>query len=250
MSDDPAEAAPANDPRLARAQRAWLVALQVALVLPFAVTKSCGNGDVEAFTGLGYYVSAERWAFLVALVLVVGPLLAVPWTGGRTDRAVTGLGLRAWLATLGALLAIFGPFLAFLFDDPQPRVGWWVHGVGWSLTALGYLGLTGALLVRGVPGEPTGAVSGGGPEWGGVVALLVAPLVAVALKMALEPDVVLANVLAAGAAGVAVVVPLVLAGAALVRGLRTGEAMGPTRPLWWGATGVTLLVHLAAGLAK
>lgn len=228
--------------RLPLLQRAWLALLHVFLVLPFVTVKACEDGEVRTYTGLEYYFAADRLVLLVLLLLVIGVLAVAPWRGERSARETAAVGLRAWVATLGALLAGFGPHLAFLFDAPEPRVGWWIHGVGWALTALGYTGLAAALLARGETPIETFPVR---ERWG-VVALVVAPFATVPLKAIFSPDSTVQEYVAAVLVGIAVCVPLALAGVALVRAVRWGGAPTALRAAWWAATILTLAAQLTA----
>jgi len=243
----PAEApAPSNNARfLALAQRAWMALLHAALVLPFVTTRACQNGEVSSYTGFAYYFGADRLPFGLALIGIVALFVLVPWTGARTLNAIAALGLRAWVAGMGALLAVVGPFLAFLFDSPEPKVGWYVHGAGWLATALGYTVVTAALLTQAPPALDTRRTA---ERWG-VLALSVAPVVAVLLKMLVAPEKLVGALLVGVGIGYTLTLPLALAGGALVRAIRRDEPVLLARVVWWWATCVTLLGHLLAGLA-
>lgn len=222
-------------------QRAWMLVLQCALVLPFVVTKDCTTGVTSTYTGLEVYLGDGRAGLMVVLLAIVAVLVAAPWSGGRTSRDGAALGLRAWVAGLGAALAVAAPGLAFLFDSNEPLVGWWLHGGGWVATFLAYLGLAAAAL-----GPRTDARV---PERFAVIALLCAPPLAVALKSVLDPGPP-GEILAGGLVGYALATPLALAGLALVRALGQGLPVRDLRALWWVATMATLLGHLSAGLGK
>ncbi|MFN7142811.1 MAG: hypothetical protein ACK4YP_03480 [Myxococcota bacterium] len=228
--------------RLPLLQRAWLALLHVFLVLPFVTVKACEDGVERTYTGLTYYADADRIGLLVVLLLVMGVLVAAPWRGGGSARETAAVGLRAWVATVGAFLAVLGPHLAFLFDTPTPRVGWWIHGGGWALTALGYLGLTAALLARGLRPDARFPVR---ERWG-VVALAAAPFGAVLLKAIFAPGATIGAHAAAFSAGLALCLPLLLAGMALVRAVRWGDPCPRLRAAWWAATLLTLATHLGA----
>lgn len=228
--------------RLPLLQRAWLALLHAFLALPFVTVKACEDGEVRTYSGVEYYVSADRFALLALLLLVIGVLAVAPWRGERSAREAAAVGLRAWVATLGAVLAAFGPHLAFLFDTPEPLVGWWIHGVGWALTALGYTGLAAALLARGERPLETFPVR---ERWG-VVALVVAPFATVPLKAVAAPEATVEEYVAAVVVGLALCAPLAIAGVALVRAVRWGGRLPALRTAWWAATLLTLATHLAA----
>lgn len=222
--------------RNTRAQRGWLFGIQLALLLPFATTNSCGGAQPRSWSGVGFYGEPDHVLFAGALGVLTLVLLVWPWSGDRGPAGVAGLGVRAWLATLGAVVAVFGPFLARLFENPMPDVGWVLHGGAWAATALGATGLTAVLAGR-VPRQ-----QGGGPAGTAVLALLAAPLLVLVLQV-LVRDAPVRDAVAALPMGLALVAPLALGGLALARG-------GGHAPAWWGAVAITLLVVLVAGFAR
>lgn len=235
-------------PLVPLAQRVWLVLLQTALVLPFATVQSCGGGETRTYLGLELYFDPERLPLVFALVGVLVALIARPWTGARGPAEVVGGGLRAWVAVLGAFVAIFGPMVMFLFDTVEPRIGWFAHAAGWGLTALAYLGVALYLLAVGwAPADPGHPV----PEqrtWTAIGLLVAAVPIAVVAKNLHDPD-ALPQALAVLAAGLTAVAPLVITGLGLIAARRQRVATPVASALWWLGVALTLAVCLAGAFA-
>jgi len=238
--------APARWPGL---QRAAIALLQLALVLPLVTLRDCGRSPATARTvsGLAFYTQGDGWMLGLVFGLCVGVLVALPWRGGRDARDATTLGLRAWVAAFAAIVAIFAPLMQ-MFSSTTPRVGWYLHGGGWTALYALYLSLS-AHVCRRLPRHPQDPPVAEG--WGVVAMLLVTP-VAVALGTLLRlrtgRSVTVLECVAAVIVGYAFALPLALAGYGLVRARQTGAASRSLRALWWAATAVVLFGAVAATL--
>lgn len=233
--------------RLATLQRVALALVQWGLVLPLVTVQSCNRSPPRTLSGVEHYFFTDALPLGVTLAVATLLLFVFPWRGDRSARGVAALGLRGWTASLATVIALLSPTAA-LFDTATPRVGYAWHGGGWGLLYLGYLGLT-ARLARALPPPPVDRPVS--PGWG-VVALLLSPLVAVALgfmanargPVPTTPAKALGLLLCAWA----IVAPLALGGLGLVRARQAGAPATRLDALWWAAVAVTLLSVFGAGL--
>ncbi len=223
--------------------------MQLALFLPLATLRGCGQARPRTITGFGFYGSSNALGFTIALVAVIALLVAFPWKGGRTPRDAAALGLRAFVAGVGALVALGGPLFQ-LIESVTPRVGWFLHGGSWLALYLGYLGLA-AHVARGLPKPPHDPPVAEG--WG-VAALVLSPLCSIPFGAFVEwrrgdpvPAVGLVGLFVLAYAFVG---PLGLAGLGLVRARQANDPPPVLRALWWLATGLVLALQLAAALAR
>ena len=171
----------------------------------------------------------------------------LPWNGGRSEKDAVGAGLRSWVAGVGAMVSVAAPGFAFLFDNVEPHIGWYLHGGGWGVTSLVALVLAVVLLLRpdATPAPKDGPWSR--PELVGVGLLIVLPLLVGGVVMALSPTqdegtgtIVL---LAAGFLSAA---PLVVTGLALARAVGHRWEVTGQRVLWWFATVATAISYIGA----
>ena len=229
-------------------QRAWLVATQVPLVLPYLVVTRCDESTPQELTGLELYFSKDGGPLGLVLLVLFAVLFTFVWRGERDGTTAAGLGLRAFVAGFGTLFVAGGPVFAFLFDNVVPRLGWWLHGLGWGVTMLMYSLLAVVGIVAGWGPQVTDPKPRSAAESTAIIAVaIITPLAVVVNPLFNEPD--LAAIPYYLLAGFLVNAPIVLTGIALARARRAGVAVRGYQVLWWPLVAATLLFHAFAAVA-
>jgi hypothetical protein len=229
-------------------QRAWLVAGQLPILLPYVVVRECGETTTADLTGLEFFFS--QGGLPIALFLALGTLVlfVFPWRGERDATTGPGAGLRAFLAGFITLIVSAGPFIAYMFDHVEVRVGWWAHTLAWATTTLLYTLLAFVAIVAGFAPVGDAPKPRSLPESVAIITVAtITPLAVVINPLFNEPEV--AEMPYYLLAGYMVNLPLALTGIALARARRSGAAVLGYRVLWWAAVVASVLVHTTAAFA-